>query len=193
MPSVGRWVSWVFWLVRRFDPSYWLLVLGLCALGLIRLRSGIDGALPWWIAASGIVLLSQIARAMGYVVFVPDDFRADAGSGRPPETRGVATGDFHTTGDALHNTPLSLWMVPVEVRPLRFSTPPGFVAAVPATHDAWAHWQSAWFPGSQATPGWVCLCGRAFPGLRLSFLGKRLLLGLESQELALAYLRDLSQ
>lgn len=179
---VWRIISAIWAFYHMAHPAEWLAGIALAWWGWFRYDDGRPAAVLF-AAAVLVVVLGQIARAMEYHLFIPGETPAAA----PLPTKSsriVAVGDLY--GYLHPEMPLVIRRFhlgsAVGLRWLERDRPPRlFVAEPPSTelpirHESGAQW-AEWFPGSDAQTGTVYLGGSALPGLRLTFAGRRMVLG----------------
>lgn len=182
-------ISFIWYWLYRLAPGEWLIAIGLAWWGLFK-----DGADQYLLCGLAVLvlLLSWVAKAMSYVIFVPaagEGWHALSGQSFT-SVRGAAVGEFLRYSDPvlrLHVRALRVGL-PVLLHWFGADRPPHLALLAPQTIDARnrhvfdnaSHW-ALWYPGSAVRQGTVYLKGREQPGLELSFAGRRMVVALEAE------------
>lgn len=184
-------LSFLWYWLFRIDPGQWLLALGMGWWGFIKYaHSDTSSAYLWWTLTVVLLLLSVSGRVFGYVIFRATDEEWRSLGGRIGNVEVLAAGDFFRSIEP----DLNLWAPrtyvnqPVVLRQ-QPGRPPALVASGPPKYvlkGGAPDYSSTWYPGSAVRRGTVYMGGRAQPGLELSFVGRRLLLGFDNEEDAAA-------
>lgn len=191
-----RLLSFLFHLLQRIAPAEWLGVIGLTWWGYIRWLSEPGVGYTLWSVAALTAALSLAGRALNHMIFIPRSrVTSSAGLHRPLPAiaHGYASGDIRAKHADFFDVEVgtTAFDLPVQIRWLGELSPPHLAVLGPhdlsstlrnPTIDAEA-W-SLWYPGSRVRTGLIYVAGRERSGLAIAFLGRRLLLAVDEEEVA---------
>ncbi len=183
-------LSRIFLIYLKYQGAQWLIGIGLAWYGLYTGRDDLSLAYPWWIGAGALVAGYWVADAFGFALFLPepDVYAGTRTRTAPAVTYGVAAGNFDCWDHLRMRHPMRLVNASVQIRwltgrvpELAVLTPAGLEPTLMSPVEA-AEASSLWYEGSEVTRGRVYIGGVGYPGLRLRFLGRQMLLGLDSED-----------
>jgi len=190
--ELARVLSLIFVVYRHIHNGEWLVALGMGWYGMIRADYDLQAAHLWWAGAVAITLLGRLAAATDYAVFLRDR-HMQSGAVQALSSgilKGRVAGELQRWVHPEVRVPVPVFMLgtQVQIRWLGKGRPPA-VAVLSADADpnafdpveAAEEW-SVWYPGSDVEVGWAYIAGREYPGVRVSFAGRRLVLGLDGED-----------
>lgn len=174
----------------RINPLEWLVVMGLLGFGgwkAVRVESWMP-LVTWGAPALLLAVLSVVAKASLWVVFEAgrDGAPPSVPPALPDVSYGVAAGGFYDQ----EGFPLRMSHARVQIRWHKGTRPPELVVLSPAAlpvrgyNETEADALVRWYPGGEVTPGRLWMGGEEWPAVRLTFVGRVLYLGLETEEAA---------
>lgn len=199
MHSLCRLLSYLYYLMLKIYPGQWLAVLGFTWWGWFKYDGTPHVAGVWWGCAALLALLTLAAQYCGFALFLPGD---NVPPLHPPGSantlRGAAAGFFQYGRQGISNPSIAL-AADVQIRLRGQGYLPRLTVLTPGDlplklfNENEADRSSTWYPGSEVRRGSVFIAGRDYSGLRISFVGKTLLVGVESDEDAEALASFLTQ